>query len=171
MQYVDIILAIFLIFGTVKGFKNGFFVEIASLLALVLGVYGAIKFSYFINNYLSGRVDLEERYIGIISFALTFIIIVIGISWLGKVLTKVADITMLGFVNKVLGAVFGGLKTALILSVVLLIFSNLNSSFSLLDKESLEKSILYKPVKSIVPLLFPSVVKENSNGLSIEVKL
>ena len=50
MNYIDIILAIPLVWAVYRGFTKGFIIEIASLIAMVLGVYGAIHFSYFIFN-------------------------------------------------------------------------------------------------------------------------
>ena len=52
MSTLDIILAALLLFGLVKGFMKGLFVEITSLVALVLGLYGAIHFSYFMADFL-----------------------------------------------------------------------------------------------------------------------
>src|SRR5210317_232205 len=116
MNTFDIIIAAFLIFGFVRGLMRGLFVEVASLVALVAGIYGAIHFSYFIGAYLSEYVEWEEQYITITSFALTFALIVLAISLAGKALTKIADFAALGLVNKILGGVFGLLKFGLILS-------------------------------------------------------
>jgi len=80
---------------------------------------------------------------------------------LGKFLTKLADLAALGTVNKVLGGVFGLLKIGLILSVIFIFFHRMNSTITFVDKETLEESILYKPVKSIAPTIFPSIIKED----------
>jgi len=47
MNVLDIILGALLLFGLVRGFMKGLFVEVASLVALIAGVYGAIHFSSF----------------------------------------------------------------------------------------------------------------------------
>ena len=46
MGILDIVLGLLLIYGLYKGLKNGLFVEIASIIALIAGLYGAIHFSY-----------------------------------------------------------------------------------------------------------------------------
>jgi len=160
MGTLDIILAAIILFGFVRGFMKGFFVEITSLVALALGLYGAIHFSYIAANYLNNSVGWSEKYIQIIAFASTFIIIVILISFTGKILTKIADTAALGIVNKIFGAVFGFLKMGLILSVVLIIFSKLNKALPFVGEETLATSVLYKPVKNIAPMLFPSILKK-----------
>ena len=75
MTVLDIVLLVLLGFGLIKGFMNGLFVEVASLVALVAGVYGAIHFSSFVASFLESRVDWEEKTINIAAFAITFMII------------------------------------------------------------------------------------------------
>ena len=160
MNIFDIIIAALLLFGFVRGLMKGLFVEVASLVALFGGVYGAIHFSYFIGNILNESVSWSEEYISLAAFAGTFVVIIIVIALLGKVLTKVADFASLGIINKILGGVFGALKIGLILSVVFIFFSRMNNAIPFVDDETLEKSILYEPVKKIAPTVFPSIIKE-----------
>lgn len=159
MAVIDIVLGALILFGLIRGLMKGLFVEVASLVALIAGVYGAIHFSNFAADFLMERVDWNEKTINITAFAITFVIIVLAISLAGKALTKLADFAALGFLNKLLGALFGGLKIAVILSVVLMIFANLNKTIPFVSDEEIEGSVLYEPVKSLVPMVFPDLVK------------
>jgi len=159
MNTFDIIISALLLFGFIRGFFKGLFVEIASLVALIAGVYGAIHFSYFVGNYLADKVSWDEKYVTIISFAITFAVIVISIALVGKIFTKIADFASLGLVNKLFGGLFGLLKVALILSVILLVFSKLNTNIPFFPDEQKENAILYEPVKKLAPSLFPSFIK------------
>ncbi len=163
MNIFDIIIAAILLFGFIRGLMKGFFVELASLVSLVAGVYGAIHFSYFAGDFLKDKVEWDEKYISIIAFAVTFIVIVILISLLGKLFTKIADFAALGILNKLLGGVFGALKLGLIVSVLLLVFDKLNSTITFVNKENTEDSVLYGPVKNLAPMIFP-------NFLTVEEK-
>jgi len=159
MNTFDIVIAALLIFAFVRGLLKGLFVEVASLVALIAGVYGAIHFSYFVGILLAKYISWEERYITIISFAITFAIIVLVIGLLGKLFTKIADFASLGLLNKLFGGVFGVLKVGLILSVVLLIFSKLNDTIPFISNEQKEEAILYEPIKNLAPMLFPNFLK------------
>lgn len=159
MSIIDIILGALLLFGLIRGIFKGLFVEIASLVALVLGIYGAKHFSYFVANVLESKVEWSEKTMNIVAFAITFVIIVLAISLAGKALTKLADFAALGILNKLLGGAFGALKIGLILSIVLIIFNKLNNTLPFTEQEDLEESILYKPVKSLAPLIFPTLIK------------
>ena len=159
MNTFDIIVTALLLFGFVRGLMKGLFVEVASLVALVAGVYGAIHFSYFIGDWLKDSVNWEEKYISLAAFAGTFVVIIIVISLLGKILTKIADFASLGILNKILGGVFGALKIGLILSVIFIFFGKMNDTIPFVKQKSLDESILYKPVKKIAPTIFPSIIK------------
>ena len=160
MNIFDIVIAVILIIAFIRGFMKGFFVEIASLIALIGGIYGEIHFSYFAANILKKYVAWSENYIVLTAFAVTFIAIVIAVSSLGKVFTKMADFVALGFINKILGGVFALLKSVVILSVIFVFFARVNSTIPFVEKQTLDASILYAPVKEIVPTIFPAIIKE-----------
>lgn len=163
MNTLDIILAALLLFGLVRGFMKGFFVEVAGLAALAVGLYGAIHFSHFASNYIERSVEWNEKQIQIAAFAVTFLVIIILISLAGKLLTKIADVAALGIFNKILGGLFGAVKIGLILSVILVVFSKLNRTIPFLSDEQIGESQLYEPVRNLVPLIFPTIVKDDEN--------
>lgn len=171
MNTFDIIIAALLLFGFVRGIMKGLFVEVASLVALVTGVYGAIHFSYFLGEWLKNSVSWDEKYVTLVAFAGTFVVIIVAIALLGKILTKIADFASLGILNKILGGVFGALKIGLILSVIFIFFGKINDTIPFVKKENLEESILYKPVKKVAPMIFPSIIKGDEETEDIKESL
>lgn len=170
MSVIDIILASLIIFGIIRGFMKGLFVEIASIVALIAGVYGAIHFSNFATEFLNEKVDWSEKTVNITAFIITFIIIVLAIALAGRALTKLADFAALGIINRILGALFGGLKIALVLSVLLIIFERTNNTLGFMDEESINESVLYKPVKGLVPAIFPIIMDEVNEEIDNEAE-
>ncbi len=167
MGILDILLGLLLVYGLYKGLRNGLFVEIASLVALIAGLFGAIHFSYIAGDYLSGKLDWDVRYINLTAFIITFIIIVVAVNWAGKLLTKVADFAMLGLLNKIAGGIFGALKVAVILGALLVFFDRANSSLNIIEQDDLEKSILYEPVKEIGAFIFSKVLPEKEDSMKL----
>ncbi|HLT34061.1 MAG TPA: CvpA family protein [Aquaticitalea sp.] len=159
MGFLDIILILLLALGLIRGFMRGLFVELASLVALLAGVYGAIHFSNYAATFLENHVDWEEKYVAAAAFALTFIIIVLVITLAGKALTKLANFAMLGIVNKLLGALFGLMKTAFILSILLVIIEKISPTLLLINEETEEESALYTPLHNFAPSIFPILLE------------
>ncbi|MFK7747499.1 MAG: CvpA family protein [Kordia sp.] len=166
MNFIDIILGGVIVLGFVRGLMKGLFVEIASLIALIAGLYGAIHFSYFAGDFLVENFpSWEEKYVNLTAFAITFIVILIAVTMAGKLLTKVADFASLGILNKILGGAFGGLKMAVITGAALVFFERTNNTMEFVEQDTIDGSALYEPVKEIGGFVFAYVLEEtNKNG-------
>ncbi len=159
MEYIlDIIIGAVLIFGLIKGYSKGLFDELASLLSLVLGIYGAIHFSYFLKNLLAEHFQMDHKYNSLIAFFGTLVIIILGISLIGKLFTKLAKLVSLGLINKILGGAFGVLKLGLLLGLLLGWLQRVDFMLPFITKEQKEASILYKPTKDLANVVFPKIL-------------
>jgi membrane protein required for colicin V production len=159
MSFFDIIVAALLAFSLYKGIKNGLFVEVASFISLLLGIYLAIKFSSLMTGMISKYVSWNPTNIQLTAFILTFILVVIGVYFLAKILTGIADFAMLGWMNKLGGGLFRILKTILILSVFIALFEKINFNNTFAKKETLDNYIFYNPVKKVAAFVYPSIEK------------
>ena len=157
MSYIDLFLGGLLIYGLVRGFWNGFFIELASFVSLLAGVYVAIKFSFFMKTFLGNHVSWNPKTIQIVAFILTFILVVIGISLLAKFLTRMANLASLGPLNKLAGSFVGGLKMILLLSVTLHLFEKINIGNAFAEKATLDDSLFYHPIQKTAALIYPAI--------------
>lgn len=157
MNYIDIILCIPLVWGLYKGFTKGLIIEAASLLAFGLGVWGGIHFSDFSANKISEWFNWESPYLPIVSFAITFLIIVIVVYFFAKLIQRMVEGMALGAINKIGGALFGSLKFALVMSVVIFILNAVEKSYPVVSFEAKNESLLYEPIGKIAPLLIPTL--------------
>lgn len=165
MNVFDIIILIILILAFISGFTKGFFAMLASLIAVLLGAYAAIHYSYIVEGYLHETIlKWSDQTFKIAAFVLVFLVVVLLVIFIGKILTKLADIAQLSLVNKIVGGIFSVLKWTLILSVFFAFFYKVNKFFPLVDKETLETSKLYEPIKKIAPALFPAIIKTDKDG-------
>lgn len=160
MNWLDIVLAIPLLWFTYKGIRVGFIIELASLAALVLGIFAALYFSFYVEDILRERFDMAENYLNIISFAITFIIVAVLVYLTGKIIHKLVSIVALGLLNRLAGGLFGFLKAVLVLSVILYFVNMFDSTSSLIKKELKDDSYLYKPIQSIIPTIIPWIDAE-----------
>jgi len=161
MNVLDIILIIPIVWLMYRGFTKGLIIEFASLLALILGIWAAIHFSYYTGDILNEYFEISKRFLSIISFVITFIAVVIVVYFIGRIIEKFIDILALGFINKLFGAVFGIAKAALILSLLILIINSFDSRKSIITDKLREGSMLYSPIETLVPSLIPKLDLEN----------
>ena len=153
MNYLDIIIGTILIIFGIMGLIKGVINEVASLVALIIGLYGMFYFSDITASWLKNIIDIKPEYIATISFLLTFMILVLVIVLLGKLLSKIVKSLSLGWLDKMGGLVFGILKGALITSLIILLLNVLNISGNIPQKDR-DESFLYKPVENTAPYLY-----------------
>ncbi len=149
----DMAIAVILLWGAYKGFSKGFVVQVASFAALILGIWGAYHFSGYTTNVVFK--NSENQYIPIISFAITFVAIIILIHLLARLLTKVIKSISMNIFNRLIGGVFGIALYAFIISVLLIIVNRIDQEFSFLPEEEINKSVLYTPLSQFAPNMFP----------------
>ncbi len=157
MNWIDLIIIIILGVALFRGFTEGFVKEVASLAALIIGIWGAIRFSAFTAGKLYEWFDMTGQYVGVIAFLVTFGVIVVIINFVGILVDKVVDTVSLGFLNRLLGIVFGLFKSVLILSVFMVILNAIDVRRPFLPKEKIEESMFYNPISDIAPALFPII--------------
>jgi len=155
MNVIDIIIVILLAWSAYNGFTKGLIISIASLLALLLGIFGSIKFSDITSIYLSEYFELNEQQLKIVSFAATFIIIVVAVHFVARIIDKIAKAVALGMINRIAGALFGIVRTAFVVSIVLFLVNNFDEKTGFVNDKLRDESMLYEPLSEFAPLVFP----------------
>lgn len=170
MNYIDIIIIVLLIFAAISGFSKGLVSELVSLAALILGVWGTIEFSDITADFLVENFKLGTKHLTLISFAVTFVVIVILVHIVGNVVNKMIDTLMMGFLNKLAGMFFGVVKSALILSIILMVFDKIDEDVSIIPGNAKEESRLYEPIRNFAPSIFPFMDLWNDDEVPEEIE-
>lgn len=167
MNYIDIIICIPLVWGLYKGFTKGLIIEAASLIAFALGVWGGLHFSGFVAKKIMSSFNWQSPYLPIVSFAITFLLIIILVYFIAKLIQRLVEGMALSAVNKISGAVFGVLKFALVLSVVIFIIDSIGKSYPMISLKTKNESLLYQPIGKVAPLLIPALKPQQLDALNI----
>lgn len=161
---LDLFLGLPLVYGLYKGLKNGLIIEVASIIALIAGIYGVMHFSYIASDYLSERLNWDAKSIKLAAFAVTFLVIIMTVHLLARFLTRVVKMVFMGFLNTLAGGVFGVLKVAIILGGLLIFFERANNTIGVVESETLKASFLYPPLRDLGSLVFDKILEP---GLSL----
>ena len=170
MNLLDIIFLIPLLYAVYRGFRKGLVYMIASLLALVLGIIGAIKLRATFASLLDAWFNIAPDHINVVAFAVAFVLIVLIVHMAAFLVDKVIKAVALNFVNRLLGVVFGVVITAFVISMVLWPINQVNANRQIIKQERIDSSLLYKPLSSFAPAVFPYLKKiagGNSTNLNI----
>lgn len=165
MSYLDIILIIPVLWGVYNGWKKGLVNTVAGFAALILGILGAMHLTKMVTGFLIVHKGFTSEYTSIFVFSILFIIIVILVYFVARLVTRLIKAVQLNIFNRLAGVVFNVLKFLVIISFMLVIVDSFNARFDFISKEEQKKSILYKPVKKISPLIFSYLKKLDFPGL------
>ncbi|MDD2634638.1 MAG: CvpA family protein [Bacteroidales bacterium] len=155
MSIFDIVIAIIICYFGYKGYKNGLIKELGSLVALIAGVFVAIRFSDLLNSILTSKTNIDSEFAPIISFAIIFIAVIVLVLLFSKILDRFIKLIKLNWLNKIGGIVFSLLKTSLILGGLFFLVLQLNDKLGLLEPEVFNKTLLYFPLVRIFKFVFP----------------
>lgn len=124
MNLIDIIAAIAVGWGIIRGFANGLIRELAGLLGIIIGVWLGLRLAFIFADYYRTHWEVPEKAIPMLAFFTGFILALVGIFLLSRILDKILDAAMLTVINKAAGAVFGALKWAFIVGTFFSILGN-----------------------------------------------
>jgi len=116
---LDIIVAVILILAIIKGYRQGLIVALFSVIALIIGLAAALKLSVVVAGYIGKAVNVSDKWLPIISFAIVFLIVVLLVRLGAKFIQKTVELAMLGWVNRVGGILLYAALYILIFSVLL----------------------------------------------------
>lgn len=155
MNTLDIILAICFIPALIRGISKGFVEQAAALVAFFLSVWMAFRFSTLAADWLRPVLEVSETVLNVVAFVAILVVVSIAMVLIGKLISKFIKVAMLGWLDKLLGVLFGFLVTALILGVLIVSFDAVNTRFTIVAAEKLEASVLYTSLRAIAWFIFP----------------
>lgn len=160
MNILDIILAIPLLWALYRGFRKGLIYMVASLAALVLGILGAMRFHPATAQLLNNWFEINPEHLNLVAFAVTFIGIVLVVHLAAFLADKLIKAVALSLLNRAAGMVFGLLVTAFVISIILMPVDAANRNKQFINPDTIEGSLLYRPLTNFAPTVFPYLKRE-----------
>lgn len=155
MGLFDIIVLVCFLIALCIGLKKGFIAQAVSLVSLCLGVWLAVTFSVPVGLRLEEWTSIDGAGMKIAAFVLIFCVTALVLTLAGRILEKIIKVVMLGWLNRLLGAVLAAVECLLILCIALMIFDALNGTFSFVKTEYLMSTVFYEPLETASHTIFP----------------
>ncbi len=164
MNWLDFILLLIILFGAIRGLMKGFILEISSFVGVILGIFAARFFYEGLASHLKIWLDISLRYAKPLAFATIFLGVVIISYFIAMIVDKLVKAIALGWFNRLIGCLLGGIKFILILSVIITTFGIFNTKIKLVSPQTTEKSFLYKPIGNVLPFMLPYFKSEEAKS-------
>ncbi|MCF0164867.1 MAG: CvpA family protein [Bacteroidales bacterium] len=155
MATIDIIILCCFLPAIFLGLKNGLVKQIVSLLVIFLGITLSLRFSGKVSEWIIPYITVSDKWIKVISFTIIFIAVALLLNIIGQLIEKVVKITLLGWVNRLLGMAFAFAWTLLILCTIAYFIDTLNTSVEIISNDKLESSIFFPYLLEAANNIFP----------------
>lgn len=156
MNILDILILIPVAWFGFKGLKNGLIRELASMVALVLGVWVTFHFSDFVAARLGDTMAVKA-----VAFVLTFFGVLVAVHFAGILVEKVIKLVIPAWVNHFAGLLFGVAKTIVVISVILYFINSIDFKEMLIKADVKEQSLLYEYIAPVAPELIQYIGNKN----------
>ena len=148
MKALDILLLVLLIWGAYSGFKKGFIAEVFSLGAFLLATIGSVKLLDQLTSLFKQRYGSLGNFTPYIVFVVIFITIVILVTLIGKLFRNLVNMTILGGLDKIMGAILGVFKWAFFVSTFIWLANLLHLNWA---HSYLVDTFFFPLIKSLAP--------------------
>lgn len=147
-ESLDIIIAVALIAGLVRGVMTGAVRQVVSFAGTIAAIVLSLELMNPIGRLIDGIVPMSDAIAPTVGFVVVFLSIQIVLLFAVRLIEAVIKAFRLTPVNRMVGAGVGACKAALILSVAFMVLG----LFEVPERENRDASVLYEPVASVFPV-------------------
>ena len=163
---IDIIILIILVVFFITGAKRGLIRQALDILGIILAFLGAFYLAHYVAGYLEDSIALQYTISLILSAVAIFIAIMIFFKVMGAFLKKVAEIALLGPLDRIGGGLFGLFKGVLLVSLLLIIALNIPLPDQY--KQQIRDRPLAIGIYPVLPSVFDFVFSHSPSDLNFD---
>ena len=148
-MWIDVVFLVLLIAGMIKGAAKGIVMALFSFAGWFIGLAAALKLSATVAVYMQGHTGISPRWLPLLSFVLVFVIVVLVVQWTGRAIENIFSFTLLGWVNRLGGALlYTGMY--ILLGSILLFYAE---KMRLISPETLATSRAHSLTAGLAPAI------------------
>ena len=150
MHFFDILTLLVVVWMIVSGIRSGLVSQLLNIVGIIIGVFLAISYG----NDVGLLLGINAEYAAIAGFIIVLIITVILSKLAAMLISKLLSSIKLGWVNKLLGAIFAVIKGVIVLGLFYSAIYAINEPLKWIEPEQFEASKSFNLVrKASKPLL------------------
>lgn len=164
MELLDIIILVLLGIGIIQGLMKGFLKQLAAIVGLVAGLLIARSLFGVVAEHLVTALGTSVTIAQILSFILIWVLVPLICIMVASVLTKALDAIHLGWLNRLLGGLFGAIKVMLLIGLAIHVLEYIDPKSEIIGETKKDASVLYHPMEEFTDVFFP-VLKDMTDKI------
>lgn len=155
MGVIDIVIVCCFLPALYFGIKNGLVRQLVAIAVIYFGITLSLRFSAPVAEWMEEHVHLTGFWAKTVSFVLIFFVVSLVLSLLGKLVEKIIQISLLGWLNKLLGILATIFLFAIAMSALVYLVDSANNYLGFIPKEKIEESRFYPLLLDLSKEIFP----------------
>lgn len=144
---LDWFILLILLGGLARGYTVGAVRQVGSVVGLVAALLFSVEFMDSVGALIVSSLGLSDALVPLAGFTVLFLGVYLLFIALSRLVEQLFETLSLSFVNQVLGGAVGGVKAALLLSLLFLVLGGME----LPEQETRNDSAFYQPIAELLP--------------------
>jgi membrane protein required for colicin V production len=163
---INAILVVILVIGAVAGYRRGFLRQVLELAGLIVSFILALLFAGVLAQYVEDRTSIPYSPALVVSFVAVFIAGIVGFHFLALAVQKLIRMTLLGWIDRLTGAMLGLITAMLIASLLISLTLELPVSSSI--RKDFDRSSVSNFLKPVAPRIFNFIISHGGKRIHYE---
>jgi membrane protein required for colicin V production len=152
---IDIFFYIFLLLAIIRGWRKGLILAVFSLVCGLIGLAAAVKLSAVLAVHMKSDLHISSRWLPAIAFILVFVLVILIISWTGKLIEKLVKWVLLDWLNKLGGILLFLVLYLAVYSIVLFY----GTEMGFISKRTADESHFYQILTPFGPAVIRFITR------------
>lgn len=164
MSFIDIVILVIFAGAVIYGFYRGVIAQIGSVAAVIVGIIAcrifgdaATELTATLLPEITSNPDTARYACSVIGNVVLFLLVYLTVKLLASLIKKVANALLLGFVDKIIGAVFCIFKWFLVASLVLNVWCLVFPDSNLVKSSTIAGGKAIEAILELAPALLGSL--------------
>lgn len=157
---LDFLIIVPIAYGLIRGLFRGFFKELSATVGVVLALIAVRLFAGLLTGFMANTFNVSPIVGKGFACIVIFLVAMAGVKLAMNSARSLFRAAHMGTLEKAGGALLGGLKFLLVVSLLLNVFTQINGVFKPERNEQWAESRFYEPAKKFVPSLLPFLSQE-----------
>jgi membrane protein required for colicin V production len=144
---IDIVFYIIVLMALVRGWRKGLIRALFSAVCGIIGLAAAVKLSAVLATHMKSDLHVSGRWLPVIAFVLIFVLVILLVSWAGKLLDKLIKLVLMEWLNKLGGILLFLLLYLSVYSIILFYGTRTH----IISKQAVEDSHCYTLIAPFGP--------------------
>lgn len=151
MHTIDYIMLALLAGMTIWGLIRGIVRQIGDLAGLILGIIGANIWGGDFSGWLQRATGYQTIVCNVVAYISLFLLIYLTARLVASFIKALTKLVRLGWIDSVLGGLFGAFKVLLLVSVIVNLLMVVCPNARWWRNEEITGSVCYEPIKKFAP--------------------